>query len=223
MVTEQFLLEGAVYALENSGSLLRDAVAMYERGSYATAIVMAMFGREEFGKYRILRGELEKVAAGGTVTAKLLSKKGKGPIFDHPKKLEQAVGSIVQRADRDSPLGKLLIAARMKFPIGSPERIKADQELAKITEAKRKALPALRHNLRMERLYVGLDQTQTRWVRPNETTAMDALHEVSDAVCDYNRALENVTIFPSESDSVFLKAFYAWKDRPQLTMVDLPK
>jgi hypothetical protein len=39
------LLEGAVYALEQCGLLLRDANLLYQNGSYASAIVLAAFGR----------------------------------------------------------------------------------------------------------------------------------------------------------------------------------
>jgi AbiV family abortive infection protein len=46
-ITPQYLLEGAVYALEQCGLLLRDANLLYRSGSYATAVALAAFAREE--------------------------------------------------------------------------------------------------------------------------------------------------------------------------------
>ena len=54
MVTANFLLEGAYYALEQCGLLLRDAVQLYNGSSYATAVVLAAFAREELGREKIL-------------------------------------------------------------------------------------------------------------------------------------------------------------------------
>jgi AbiV family abortive infection protein len=213
----QLLLEGAVYALENCGALLRDAFALYRRGSHASAIVMTMFAREELGKYRILRDEFDKAAVGGTVDlADLVSKKGR--LFNHTEKQEQAVLSIIQTADRDSPLGQLL-RARMDLPVGSPEWEKAGKELDAITEAQKKALPTKRHKLRMDALYVGLNDTHTAWVRPQEVTAAEAHPEVYHAMGDYNNALSRLEMDVPEGNG-FLKALYAWEDRPQLSAVN---
>jgi AbiV family abortive infection protein len=125
---------------------------------------MTMFAREELGKYRILREEFDKVAAGGTLQPADLTNK-KGPLFSHMEKQEAAVLSMIHRADRDSPLGKLT-RARMENPPGSPEWVKADKELAAITETQKKELPKKRHDRRMDALYVGLNDTQTGWIRP---------------------------------------------------------
>jgi AbiV family abortive infection protein len=139
MVTEQFFLEGAAYALEHCGCLLRDAVALYERGSYASAVVLTMFGREELGKYRMLREAFETVAGGGTVELKDLTKKGEG-IYDHMPKQEHAVLSVVYRSEPGTQLDELL-RARIKLEAGSPEWRKVDKELQELTEATAKDLP----------------------------------------------------------------------------------
>jgi AbiV family abortive infection protein len=213
---KELLLQGAVYALQNSGALLRDAVALYHRGSYASAVVMTLFAREELGKYRILRGECERVAAGGTLQpADLVSKKG--PLFNHVEKQKQAVMSIVQRADRDSPLGKAILAVMDSSP-GSPAREKAEKELAVFTEAQARALPKERHDRRMDALYVGLNGTQTGWIRPQEVTQEEAKLEVYHAVNDYNNALALLEMEPP-AGKAFLEAFYAWTDRPHLSAV----
>ena len=69
-VAEQMLLEGSWLALEQVGNLLRDAVTLHNGGSYAAAIALAQFGREELGRSRILRDCSGKVRAGAQLTAK---------------------------------------------------------------------------------------------------------------------------------------------------------
>ena len=65
MVSEQTLLQGSWYALEQAGRLLRSAVALFESGDPSTAVAVAMFGREELGRSRILRVLAQQVKAGG--------------------------------------------------------------------------------------------------------------------------------------------------------------
>ena len=48
-VTPEYLLEGAAYALEQCGLLLRDANLLYQSGSYASVIALAAFAQEEKG------------------------------------------------------------------------------------------------------------------------------------------------------------------------------
>jgi len=42
-VTPEYLIEGAAYALEQCGLLLRDANLLYRSGSYASAVALAAF------------------------------------------------------------------------------------------------------------------------------------------------------------------------------------
>jgi AbiV len=66
-ITPQYLLEGAVYALEQCGLLLRDANLLYRSGSYATAVALAAFAREEQGRWRILLELRREVLDGKSV------------------------------------------------------------------------------------------------------------------------------------------------------------
>ena len=59
-VTSAVLLKGAWYALEQCGSLLRDAVLLYRAKAYPSAVALAMIGREELGKHRMLLEEWRK-------------------------------------------------------------------------------------------------------------------------------------------------------------------
>ena len=53
-VTSEYLLKGAIYALEQCGLLLVDAVSLIDQKSYSSAVVLAAFAREELGRSRIL-------------------------------------------------------------------------------------------------------------------------------------------------------------------------
>jgi len=65
-VTPQYLLEGAAYALEQCGLLLRDANLLYRSGSYGSAVALAAFAREELGRWRILLELRKKLLARGS-------------------------------------------------------------------------------------------------------------------------------------------------------------
>ena len=54
-VTPQFLLEGAAYALQQCGLLLRDTNMLYRAGSYASCVVLTAFAQEELGRSTTLR------------------------------------------------------------------------------------------------------------------------------------------------------------------------
>jgi len=71
-VNSRYLLEGAVYALEQCGLLLRDANLLYRSRSYASAVALAAFAREELAQWRILLGFRRKVVGGEHVTIKVI-------------------------------------------------------------------------------------------------------------------------------------------------------
>lgn len=85
IVTPQYLLEGALYALEQCGILLHDAITLYHDGAYPSAIVLAAFAREELGRFRILL-DLRKEVLGGQ--RKLTTKDIQKECEDHVRKQE---------------------------------------------------------------------------------------------------------------------------------------
>ena len=99
-VTPQYLLEGAVYALEQCGLLLRDANLLYQNGSHASAVALAAFAREELGRWRILLELRKKVLGGDNVTIKEIQTR----CGDHVRKQEAGVMSIVMRTDTNTTL-----------------------------------------------------------------------------------------------------------------------
>jgi AbiV family abortive infection protein len=104
-VTPEYLLEGAAYALEQCGLLLRDANLLYRNGSYASAMVLGLFAQEELGRWKILRGLRRKVVDGERLTVKEIQDR----CGDHVSRQRAGMMSTTMRADRDTVLGKLLM------------------------------------------------------------------------------------------------------------------
>jgi AbiV family abortive infection protein len=75
--SSDYLLRGTVFALEQCGLLLRDARILCEAGSYASAVVLTAFAREELGRYKILRGLWRRTMAGESFSVKQIPHKQK--------------------------------------------------------------------------------------------------------------------------------------------------
>jgi AbiV family abortive infection protein len=73
----QFILEGAVYALEQCGLLLRDANVLYRSGSYASAVVLTAFAREELGHFKILLDLWREALTGREYTIEEICRRGR--------------------------------------------------------------------------------------------------------------------------------------------------
>src|SRR5262245_9622839 len=110
----QYLLEGAVYALEQSGLLLRDANILYRNRTYASAVALAAFAREEMGRWRILLELRKRVVAGESITTEQVQ----AECDDHVTKQRAGMLSLTMRTNRDTGLGKLL-ETRMRTKPGS--------------------------------------------------------------------------------------------------------
>jgi AbiV family abortive infection protein len=67
-ISEQTLLEGSWHALAQAGRLLRSAVLLLDSGDASSALVLAMFVREELGRSRLLRICAGEVNAGQLYT-----------------------------------------------------------------------------------------------------------------------------------------------------------
>ena len=55
-VTSLYLLQGAVYPLEQCGYLLSDARSLYNVGSYGTVVALTAFAHEELGRTVVQAG-----------------------------------------------------------------------------------------------------------------------------------------------------------------------
>ncbi len=207
--TSDYLLRGTVFALEQCGLLLRDARKLCEAGSYASAVVLTAFAREELGRYKILRGLWKRTMAGETFSVKQINKRCE----QHVQKQKEAMFSVVQRADNSTLLGQLL-QTRMRAAPGSPERKKADEELEKITQSQIQRTPEARHKSRIKALYV--EPLEAGWNRPAETSETAAREFLTDAINDYSGAQQRYAHPDVDDDPDFHAALGRWQDRPEL-------
>jgi AbiV family abortive infection protein len=231
MITSQYLLEGAWYALEQCAFLLRDAGILYRRKSYASAIALTAFAWEEFGRSRILRDLRKEIFKGKTVTLEDIRQK----CDDHVTKQSKAMVSTVQRASGNLGFAKLL-RATMPVDPQSEEYKQAREQLKNITERQRKRTPDDRHLQRENALYVDPLDSGLGWNKPKEIYQEKARAFIEDAVNDYAGEWDRLQCFgPSilqamsadshqsfsaeflqAIDIEFLQASQAWNDCPEL-------
>jgi AbiV family abortive infection protein len=214
------LLHGAVYSLEQCGQLLGDATLLYENHSYATALAVAAFAREELGRWTLLLALRKRILAGESLTVEDV----KTACDDHVRKQEAGMTSLTLRAQNDSGVGKLL-RTRIKAPLGSVERKEADQQLDKLDRQKSKRTPADRRQLRMKALYVDI-LSEVLWNQPAREISQTAAYEfLVDAMNDYapqrHQRYTDLS-FVKSFDPELHDALVQWSDRPELPQVMAP-
>jgi AbiV family abortive infection protein len=217
-VTAQSLLHGAVYSLEHCGLLLGDATLLYKNGSYATALAVGAFAREDLGRWRMLLELRKRVIAGENLTVEDV----KTACDDHVRKQEAGMTSLTLRANNDPGVGKLL-QTRMKASPGSKERQDADKQVGKIDQLKSKRTPDDRHRLRMKALYVDI-ASEEQWNRPSQEISQTAAYEfLVDAINDYrlqrSQWYMDLPLLKTE-DPELHGALVQWSDRPELPHVE---
>jgi len=208
MVTPEFLMEGAHYALEQCGRLLHNSITLYQNESYASATVLAALAREELGKAIELRSMRREALAGATFTAKDIKRRCG---TNHIQKQERGQTSIVLR---DVPLNELL--GNLHDP-QSDEYQRADARLQEIVAEQASRAPAERHQARMSSLYVDPDDTGTAWNRPQLQTQDDAHIFLTDAINDYSVQYDHYQRGNVAGDGKELyDALQKWGNRPYL-------
>lgn len=220
-MTPHHIMRGAAYALEQCGILLRDANVLYRHGSYASAVVLTAFAREELGRYIILLELWRRASAGEAVEVKQIQE----TCDDHVAKQRAGMLSTTMRADTASRLGELL-QVRMKNHPQSEAWKKADAELKRIDEMKKKRTPGDRHEKRVAALYVE-PLSETNWNRPAVTTATTAHDSMQEAVNDYAGRYQQGYITSADSmlkhvDLELYNALEQWTDRPALQPPEWP-
>jgi AbiV family abortive infection protein len=179
-LSEQDLLRGAWYALEQAGRLVRGSVVLFDSGDRSTAVGVAMLAREELGRSRILRslgkGANEKAAP-------ILVAEVEAALQDHAAKQRAAAWSVTLTAPHGTPLNELMWAS-MREPPSSDVWRQDEQSIETAAAAKRKRLPADRHQLRMRAFYVDLSPDGT-WKRPVDIGHDEALAAVNETSNDY--------------------------------------
>jgi AbiV family abortive infection protein len=214
MVTAQYLLEGAFYAMEQCGLLLQHALILYENRAYSSAVALAAFAREEMGRARILFELRKNVQNCQTVSIEDIKDKCK----DHVEKQEYAQLSIVLRSSGDTGLAELL---RVGIDDPQSEEYKqARKQIHKITQRLKRRTPLDRHKERMNSLYVEPDELGTRWNRPrNNTPSVDAMNFILDALNDYRGEYHRLE-YIEHSDTELFQALQAWCERPELPLLN---
>jgi AbiV family abortive infection protein len=194
-VTEQVLLQGAWYALEQAGRLLDDAVTLIDVGRFSTAIGVAMFGREELGRYRILRQLAIDVAKGRVMSVPDVQSRCE----DHEDKQKAAILSTTLRPRPETRLGDAMQTQLTEQP-GSPAWLAAKAISQSAFSALIKRMPADRHRLRMDSLYVDLEPNGSTWSRPSAISVEQARTAVVDAVNDYSVQLDRLLNVPGDAE-----------------------
>ena len=218
----QYLLEGAVYALEQCGRLLRDGTLLHRNGSYANAVALAAFAREELGRWKILLSLRSEVLDGKSLTLKEI----KARYDDHLIKQKAGMLSLTMRPAMDSGVGRLM-QARMQFPPGSKEWREADAQLEKIGHEKRKRIPDERYRQRMSALYVE-PLSGGSWNQPARRITREFSQDfVCDAVNDcavqyHQHYITGDEPILKQFNSDLFHALEQWPDRPELPRPDWP-
>ena len=208
VITVDTLLQGAWYSLKQAGRLLVMAVTVFEAGDFSTATGLAMFGREELGRYSILRNLADEVARGHSMTAADVQAR----CDDHEDKQRAAMMSTTLRANRGTQIGDAVFAQMIADP-HSTERNESGELLKIVTDAMVERTPSDRHRLRMRSFYVDINRSGLGWSRPIEITATKARSVITDAVNDYNVQMEHRQSFPDD-DPVMTEALKAMNPKP---------
>jgi AbiV family abortive infection protein len=211
-VSAQFLLEGAVYALEQAGRLLHDAHLLYKNQRYGSAIVMALFSREEIGRYQLIR-QLRKrmLETGGAVTTEDIDR----ACDDHVRKQSLGQFGLAMKVSHGEQLWDIL-QTRMQNHPQSQEHQEATKRLDAIVKRLSRTLPHDRHELRQKTLYVEPADSGTAWNRPKEQTKEAAFEQIEGGCNAYGGAIDRFTrgdIYQSE-DPAFYNDLKAWTDCP---------
>jgi AbiV family abortive infection protein len=219
-VTPEFLLKGYALALEQCGLLLSDACELYEGESFATALVLAAFAREELGRSRILLGFWRRAAGGEPITVQQI----KAACDNHVDKQRAGMLSTVMRGTQETRLGQLLWEVA-KNPLQSQKWKDARAALEQVNKKFLRSTPDERHNARMTSLYVE-PQSRTEWNRPANKSAKEAYEFLVDAVNDYRGRFQAWYVgSPADllqhTDPVLYRALERMSGRPTLpTPVD---
>ena len=212
-VTAQFLLQGAVYAVHQSGILLRDANILFRNESFANAVVLAAYSQEEAGHGRMLLQYRADVLKGVVKTYREI----KGQTEDHAAKQKFGMSYTFLKAGLDTGLGKLMQLAQQNTPEGK----EASKLLQIEIERKRKSQPEKRHEQRQTSLYVS-SNNGTSWNVPSSVTSKTtAAQYLTEAANDYVNIL--MWLEPRfGADDAMIGALKELKDVPKFLWPEAP-
>jgi len=187
-VDEQTLLEGSWWALEQAGRLLGSATMLFEGGDFSTALAVAMFGREELGRSRLLRDCAQEVRQGKSLQPHEITKR----CNEHVRKQQASAFHIALNLQLNSQVRKALSDLSAYDP-SSEQRKGAGALIDSAVEAKGKRLATDRDQDRCSSLYVDLNPQGTDWRRPAMIDEDKARHEINSAISDYTYEVNRLT------------------------------
>jgi AbiV family abortive infection protein len=205
---ERYLLEGAWYATEQCGLLLRDAVLLHEGGRYGSAVGLAMFAREELGRARILLRLAADVRGGRFLTLEELENE----VEDHVEKQTAAQLSVVYRGAPGSVLSELVTRAHTNTPTAESEA--AREEFDRLLKRISRRTPSERHLARQRALFVDPSAAGTAWNRPAAFAKDEASRMVCDACNDYS--VFRGSLLEGDRHARVRTELAPWAERPDL-------
>jgi AbiV family abortive infection protein len=218
-VSNDALVKGAWYAIQQAGYLFEHAVILFDAGVHSSAVALALLGREELGRYAILCDLWRKGSAGSEFSPDEVRKACEG----HVEKQRRGIFSLVYRTSIETGFGKLLRSLVGLLPSSAAAR-RIREQIAKIDRLRARRLPEERHAARMRSIYVDLDQSGGAWLRPSSITEAEARTTIEDAVNDYSVQRDRLTTpgILAAVDPDLAHAFGGWADRPELPAVRRP-
>jgi AbiV family abortive infection protein len=205
VLSERYLLEGAWYATEQCGLLLRDAQLLYAGDRYGTAVGLAMLAREELGRASILLRLANEARDGRPLTPKGLAKE----IEDHVVKQTAAQLTIVFRSASVSQL-----ATRAYTDPPTAESESALEELDQAIKKAGRRTPSDRHLARLKALFVDPNDAGTAWNRPAAFAKDEAFAMLVDACNDYSHFLRSLVVGGKRER--LRRELEHWAERPDL-------
>ena len=202
-LTHTDLLHGALYAIQQAGFLLHDAVALYKRGRYSSAVVLAVFCREELGRTQIFLEARESSLASAPVSADFVRKQ----CDDHVEKLRRGQTGTVMRW---GPEYRERLEGLFKNP-QTEEYRKARALADEMVKRKAKREPQDVHERRLSALYVEPNEAG-HWNRPSETSKEEAQELVGDVANDYAMRRDQLRT----RDEKLAAAIAEWRECPEL-------
>jgi AbiV family abortive infection protein len=200
------LLHGAVYALEQAGHLLHDAVLLYQKGRYASSVALAVFAKEELGRFEILLEHYIRVMENGQPIsrASIVNK-----CDDHAEKLRRSdMGEI----DFDSIGNPDLALEILKGPWGSEQQKQALKRAEDLRKRKARRTPHELHRKRLNAIYVEPSEFGKGWNRPAQMSRQECLRLLKSVSYEYD--CRHFWYEKSAKDSTTVVA--QWKERPLL-------
>ncbi len=220
-VAASVLLEGSWYSLEQCGRLLASAVALYKEKDYSTAVAIAMFAHEELGKCRILLDEWKKAVETGKLPNVEQIKHACG---DHIEKQMRGQGSVILEPASGSALGMAIKNAieNAKTPTVPAYRA-ADKRIKAEVDAKGEHDPEVRHEIRLEGIFVDLGDWGKAWKRPCKTFSEgESLRLLRNAVNNYAEQRDGFSNTAKLKNRELAKELDTWTGKPVLPEPNCP-